>query len=312
MMPIAALRMRTPGTLWTPANLTIPPSLWLNDQSSMTDAGGGACSQWNDISGNGYHVVQATGADRPTITNNVLNGRRALSFAADHMNFPSGALGIANNVAGVTTIAVYLQNTTDVTDLDRNLICIGNNASGGTRAGLKSGTGSPVNSRNKISCGGRRLDANSFVAAVSATARTLTPVMALGIQNYQTDVISVWANGALDVQVTSAWGSTGNSSATNSVRSRIGANTAGTAGDTITGYLYEAIVLIGAPPSSTEIDKIFGYLAWHWGLQASLSSSHPYRYGPPTASLGDQIMAAANDPYYNRIYRDVVKQRRAA
>ena len=41
------------------------------------------------------------------------------------------------------------------------------------------------------------------------------------------------------------------------------------------------IVLYNVVLSTTNIQKIEGYLAWKWGLQANLPSNHPYKSAPP-------------------------------
>ena len=50
------------------------------DLSSITDAGSGAVSQWNDLSRNANHMVQGIGASRPTTGTNTLNGRNVVDF----------------------------------------------------------------------------------------------------------------------------------------------------------------------------------------------------------------------------------------
>jgi hypothetical protein len=41
------------------------------------------------------------------------------------------------------------------------------------------------------------------------------------------------------------------------------------------------IVLYNVVLSTTNIQKIEGYLAWKWGLQANLPSGHPYKSSAP-------------------------------
>jgi len=50
-----------------------------NDLAGLVQSGG-FCSQLNDLSGNGRHQVQATGANQPAVSANSLNGTTALLF----------------------------------------------------------------------------------------------------------------------------------------------------------------------------------------------------------------------------------------
>lgn len=68
----------TGGSAWIPSDLSAALALWVNDDSNVTDAGAGACSEWQDISGNGYHLTQTSGSSRPLIVAAGLNGRRTI------------------------------------------------------------------------------------------------------------------------------------------------------------------------------------------------------------------------------------------
>jgi hypothetical protein len=48
----------------------------------------------------------------------------------------------------------------------------------------------------------------------------------------------------------------------------------------LTGYVAETIVYLGIL-STTDRQKVEGYLAWKWGIQTSLPSSHPYYSSAP-------------------------------
>lgn len=52
-----------------------------SDTSSITSSGG-AVSQWNDKSGNGYHLTQSTEANKPTTGTDSINGKNVMNFAA--------------------------------------------------------------------------------------------------------------------------------------------------------------------------------------------------------------------------------------
>lgn len=85
--------------------------LWLDadDAATITDAGGGAVSAWNDKSGNGRHFPQATGAARPTTGANTLNGRNVLTFGGDDFleHGTAATWKFLHDATGSTTFIVF-------------------------------------------------------------------------------------------------------------------------------------------------------------------------------------------------------------
>jgi hypothetical protein len=84
--------VRYDPTQFVPASSFDPASiadlqLWLDasDTSTITDAGAGAVSAWNDKSGNARHLEQATAGLRPTTGVRTQNGRNVVDFAGDWM-----------------------------------------------------------------------------------------------------------------------------------------------------------------------------------------------------------------------------------
>jgi hypothetical protein len=80
---------RTPGgaasvPVWTPADFGVDLIGWYDaqDAASITQSSG-AVSQWNDKSGKGNHVVQATGANQPSYSATGFDGTRPGIVAAD-------------------------------------------------------------------------------------------------------------------------------------------------------------------------------------------------------------------------------------
>jgi len=66
---------------FTPASISGLMSWYdASDTATITDAGAGAVSQWNDKSGNGYHLTQATGIQRPTTGTRTINGLNVVDF----------------------------------------------------------------------------------------------------------------------------------------------------------------------------------------------------------------------------------------
>lgn len=51
--------------------------------------------------------------------------------------------------------------------------------------------------------------------------------------------------------------------------------------ESMTGYMFEFIMYNGSALSTTNRQKIEGYLAWKWGLQSTLPANHPYKAAKP-------------------------------
>lgn len=88
---------------WTPASL---PGLvaWYDasNAGSITSSSGNV-SQWNDLSGSGFHLVQGTGANQPDTGVNTLNGLNVIKFIranSDRMT-KSGISTTVTSVFGV-------------------------------------------------------------------------------------------------------------------------------------------------------------------------------------------------------------------
>ena len=78
-------------------------ALWLDasDTSTITEVGG-SVSQWDDKSGNGYDVTQASGAVQPSTGLVTVNGRNVLSFVLG--DFLSNASGV---ITGSTNRTIF-------------------------------------------------------------------------------------------------------------------------------------------------------------------------------------------------------------
>jgi hypothetical protein len=64
--------------------------------------------------------------------------------------------------------------------------------------------------------------------------------------------------------------------------------------DRLTGSIFEVLCFAG-PVSTVQRQQIEGYLAWKWGLQGSLPSTHPFYYSASTLSLPPSYTARMNE-----------------
>jgi hypothetical protein len=81
--------------------LDLSPSLWLSDTGSNP-------AQWDDLSGNARHAVQATGSNQPSIVAAAINGHQVRRFDGvdDVMAIPENIIGNSSNksIFAVATI----------------------------------------------------------------------------------------------------------------------------------------------------------------------------------------------------------------
>lgn len=93
-LPGLALWLKADGTLWQDSARTTPAA-----------ADGDPVGAWDDASGNGRHVVQATAGSRPTLKLAIQNGRPVLRFDGvdDWLGFAAGFGG----TAPFSTLVVY-------------------------------------------------------------------------------------------------------------------------------------------------------------------------------------------------------------
>lgn len=265
---------------WTPAEIS--PALWFNDQSRFNLISGD-CSQWNDQGSLGGHFTQATAANRPSMQPALLAGKNVLQWdgTSDLLSGNSATLNIVNNVDYAWFFVLHYQNEASPGANDRVLLHISQN--GGTASRISFLTSSP-SGENRIRLGGRRVDGGTFSQAVSPTGRTQSWVMALGIMDYGARTVTLYIDGELDQQTTTAFDAGGSTTASDSQAVAMGSYV--TSGNYFNGNIAEIISGTSSGGSSElssdDIDKLFGYAAHKWGLTANLDAMHPYKTTPPS------------------------------
>lgn len=240
--------------LWRPDELGASLALWLDAEDASTiTLNGTTVSQWNDKSGNARHAVQATASDQPTYSTSRINGRPAVfsDGTNDRLNFSSAI--IPNNFH---IFAVGQPNSNDNQKsflVNQFAVSTGRLQTWFTRLGSPSAAGFQIGSVPIIV-------QNDFVLN-------------------QTEIIewARWNNVAL-VRANGDAFATGD--ATDEVQNT---NTSLFSRDVIFSAVTAGeIILLNQELSTTDRQKLEGYLAWKWGLEANLPADHPYKSTPPT------------------------------
>jgi hypothetical protein len=232
-------------------------NLWLDgaDASTQTISGTNV-TQWRDKSGKENHGTTTGG----TTTVSTLNSVRALSF-----NATSSFAGAISNTTSTVTAFMVATMTSSTASYGRLLSC-----------GLPTQTDTAANSVTLLN---RLVTTNSVYSTQSGTNTTIfaisynTPFLITtqysGTQN------SIFLNGtqqgnSVNVSGTFAY-----------TRYRVG-DTAGSGAPAKWAGLVGEIIIYNASLTPRNRQIIEGYLAWKWGMQTNLPSTHPYRLYAPS------------------------------
>ena len=242
-------------SVWNPSMLST--ALWLDaaDASTITESGG-TVSEWRDKSGNGSHVLQSGSSFRPVVASNILNSKPVIRFD-----------GIDDRLA--TATALFTTPIFGVYSVSANRNPSGESSWAGQY--ISGDFGRTLIYQNGIST---RLAA--VFDGVGSIVYTGTADSNFHLFGYEKNL----NNGQLYYEAVSR-GTSGSLSTTiaNTVW-RIGTPAAGNA---FAAALDAAeIVILSAPASTANRQKIEGYLAHKWGLTANLPAGHPYKLVGPT------------------------------
>jgi len=259
--------------LWTPAEITT--ALWLDasDASTITLSATNV-SQWNDKSGNGRHATQTTAARRPAYTTAGKNGLNVVTFQSANTHWMS--LPNSTNPSGANAVFVAAKPN--------------NSSASAMIIGRAYNWGSWYLSSASTGTAGRYDMGRNAVDSASAIASGLTnDTDKIFSATYDNSNVSLSINAGSPT--TAAY--TPNPTYNTSDATAIGAfrDITNTVASTFNGPIYELVVL-HLMPSTDTIQKVQGYFAWKWGLQANLPSDHPYKNGAP--SIGGSRRKFAN------------------
>ena len=180
------------------------------------------------------------------------------------------------NVGNGWLLMVYKKLAIDESASFRAGFAISRGTTPAVRFAASLSTGSVANAR---ALGVRRLDWDGSASLIGANQDTSFHV-ALWLMDWSQGDGFIYVDGALDVSNLSLTSSGSTSNTTSNAPVRLGAE-----GSTGVAFadIEAAAVLVGAAglPDTDEIDKLFGWAAWRYGLEANLPGGHPYASAPP-------------------------------
>ena len=222
--------------------------------TGVVPSNGSVLSTWVDKSGKSF---SATGVNSPTVVTNAVNSKSAVSYNGSSYSYStvaSGTFSTAMNIFFVYKVNGAVSYAAPMTRGQTN-------------------NGSPIDQYNNVRyLGGYSY--NNIQSAYSHASATSTTLFTQLIQQSPSTTYNEYVNGS----TTASASGTGFSASDAASYVYIG-----TRDDKVTmfnGYMCE-LIIYNAMVGLAAQQKIEGYLAWKWGIQASLPGGHPYASAAP-------------------------------
>lgn len=240
---------------WLPSDLGASLVAWFDAKTaSSITASSGAVSQWDDLSGNGYHATQSTAGAKPSSTSR--SGWIGFDGSSDFLSLPSGVsfsstsrcvAGVANPTSGETGHDALI----GANGVNGYSFYLRHAVTGGERAGI---------TKTNV----------SFFAQGPYSSADADQVFLGNLTS------STWRVSVNGTAVTGTHSQTFSSN----LSGFIGKNVLGS---TSYDFMYGSIgeIVIATEISQANQQKLEGYLAWRWGLEGNLPNDHPYKNGAP-------------------------------
>ena len=243
--------------LWTPAQISTEAWFDAGDSGTITESAG-AVSQWDDKSGNGYHMTQGTGADQPLTGTRSLGGLNVIDFSStDYM-------GSSFTVPSSGDIAIFsLMEIDAVATLNASVFSMDSTSNDFQ---FRANNNTQFNGEIAVS------DIGSNVSLSGG------PFSGVQIVNANFDYTSGYYNAFMN-SVQRAVNTSYTAKLNTTQDFKLMTNRAATA------LMDGAVAEVIAVESCTTVCRqtIEGYLAWKWGKVSNLPSNHPYKSSPPYA-----------------------------
>ena len=241
------------GARFTPKKIS-GLALWLDasDLSTITKDGSNYVSQWNDKSGKGFNVVQATGSAQPLWASNTIAFNGVVNGLVSATN-----LDVLKNKSGGTFIIVGKLSTGIGTGKPLVIVTI-NGSAVASRLSVTSGD----SVASAVRAGGRRLDANTFAGTVQEAVTLDTNYIFTGIADYANAKAYMYVNNVLESTL-DPFQTAGNTSDTAANAISIGSNNDLSV---LTKCVINEVILYEKVLTSNELSRVNQYLSRKWSV----------------------------------------------
>lgn len=265
--------------IWTPANLTTAPKVWIDWDSSVTDVGGHA-SEISNRGSLGGKFAQSTSSARPEIVASGINGLRLLRFDAnDYAEGSTETRDLIRDTDHAWIFALAKRTAADSSDVLRPIMVVSLPASSNYNLSLLMGESSSGD-RNKLEAGGRRVASDSFARAITTGSVVGDWVIGFGELDYSARQVRLYKDGSHIATTSGAFGSAGRTADSAAQKVCIGSNALSVPNAFFDGDI-AVVIASGASISTDERRRLEGWAASRAALQSSLPVDHPFRHAAP-------------------------------
>ena len=259
-LPVTHPFKRIPPVSRPFAPIDIPAcQLWLDaaDLSSIT-LSGSTVSQWNDKSGNARHATQPTTARQPTYSNNEV---QFVGSSQNFMTLPNGSIWSPAN----SSVSIFIVMA-PTSNYNVNVF-------------LFQGTVSPAAGFGMYGNGTSFQDYLQDVGSTAWGSYVVGTTYMLGYFYTQNTNIFQSTNGTYALLRNQGAYSTALTNAT------IGAESPTQGRNFYSFSNFRELIIYNTTLTNAQRQQIEGYLAWKWGLNANIPSTHAFKLYPPLTTM---------------------------
>lgn len=248
---------------FTPQSIANLKAWYDASDTASISLSGSDVTQWNDKSGNAYHLTQATAAYRPQSGTRTINSKNVIDYVAIDDTLANGTASNWKFMHDATGCTVFLVSNQDIVPLSGDgWVIVTQNAVGGPGFGFQYQAVSPMTVRHRVRNASAIIVQNVSTSTIAAGSTCLWTILSDPNNGTTADKSDIRKNNGAAEKNNASTGAVSTADPASGLR--IGdvqeANS-----DGINGVVAEIVIYSGIL-SAGNITKVQDYLIAKWGL----------------------------------------------